>query len=139
MIKGMTLSKGGSRLPLILGLILGLVAAVLVVVYLTSAKDEGGSTRSSSGGEGTPVVVALQNIAAGTKITPEMVTIKSVPTSDQITNPFTTTEGLIGKVTRVGIVANEQISDTKVISTDNTDYGGNPPLSLIVEPGTRAV
>ncbi len=139
MIKGMTLSKGGSRLPLILGLILGLVAAVLVVVYLTSAKDEGGST-STSGGEGTPVVVALQNIAAGTKITPEMVTIKSVPTSDQITNPFTTTEGLIGKVTRVGIVANEQISDTKVISTDLiSGFGGNPPLSLLVEPGTRAV
>jgi len=139
MIKGMTLSKGGSRLPLILGLILGLVAAVLVVVYLTSAKDEGGSV-STSGGEGTPVVVALQNIAAGTKITPEMVTIKSVPTSDQITNPFTTTEGLIGKVTRVGIVANEQISDTKVISTDLiSGFGGNPPLSLLVEPGTRAV
>src|SRR2546428_4675010 len=139
MIKGMTLSKGGSRLPLILGLILGLVAAVLVVVYLTSAKDEGGSV-STSGGEGTPVVVALQNIAAGTKITPEMVTIKSAPTSDQITNPFTTTEGLIGKVTRVGIVANEQISDTKVISTDLiSGFGGNPPLSLLVEPGTRAV
>ena len=140
MIKGMTLSKGGSRLPLILGLILGLVAAVLVVVYLTSAKDEGGSTSSSSGGGGTPVAVALQNIAAGTKITPEMVTVKSVPTSDQVTGVFTTTEGLVGKVTRVAIVANEQISDTKVISTDLiSGFGGNPPLSLLVEPGTRAI
>ncbi len=43
MIKGMTLSKGGSRLPLILGLVLGLVAAVLVVVYLSSAKSDSGS------------------------------------------------------------------------------------------------
>ncbi len=139
MIKGMTISKGGSRLPLILGLILGLVAAVLVVVYLTSAKDEGGSAKTSGGGD-TPVVVALQNIAVGTKITPEMVTVKSVPSSDQVTGAFTTTEGLVGKVTRVAIVANEQISDTKVISTDViSGFGINPPLSLLVEPGTRGV
>src|SRR5438132_3759174 len=113
MIKGMTLSKGGSRLPLILGLILGLVAAVLVVVYLTSAKDEGGS-RSTSGGGDFPVVVAKQSIAANVKITAEMVEVRTVPQSDQITGAFTTTEGLVGKVTRVTIVANEQISDTKV-------------------------
>src|SRR2546425_1444454 len=131
MIKGMTLSKGGSRLPLILGLILGLVAAVLVVVYLTSAKDEGGSAKSSTGD--FPVVVAKQSIAANVKITAEMVEVRTVPQSDVITNAFTTPEGLVGKVTRVGIVANEQISDTKVITTDFT--GGNPPLSLLVEPG----
>jgi len=137
MIKGMTLSKGGSRLPLILGLILGLVAAVLVVVYLTSAKDEGSSTSSGTGD--FPVVVAKQSIAANVKITAEMVEVRTVPQSDQITGAFTTTEGLVGKVTRVTIVANEQISDTKVLSTDSASIGANPPLSLLVEPGTRAV
>src|SRR5205809_6106801 len=81
MIKGMALSKGGSRLPLILGLILGLVAAVLVVVYLTSAKDEGGSTSS---GEGVPVVVASQNVEAGVRLTPGMLAVKSIPQSDQL-------------------------------------------------------
>ena len=139
MIKGMTLSKGGSRLPLILGLILGLVAAVLVVVYLSSAKDEGGGTGGGSS-EGVPVVVANQPIAAGTKITPEMVTVRSVPSSDVITGAIGTSEGLVGKVTRVAIVANEQISDTKVISTEVVSgFGANPPLSLLLEPGARAV
>src|SRR6266542_2669325 len=139
MIKGMTLSKGGSRLPLILGLILGLVAAVLVVVYLTSAKDEGGSTSSSGVGD-TPVVVAKQSIAANVKITPEMVEARTVPQADAITGAIGTTEGLVGKVTRVAIVANEQISETKVFSTDSViGCGGNCPLSLLVEPGTRAV
>ena len=139
MIKGMTLSKGGSRLPLILGLILGLVAAVLVVVYLTSAKDEGGTT--SGGGSGDfPVVVAKQSIAANVKITPEMVEVRTVPQADAITGAISTTEGLVGKVTRVAIVANEQISDTKVFSTDSViGCGANCPLSLLVEPGTRAV
>src|SRR5438093_1729130 len=137
MIKGMTLSKGGSRLPLILGLILGLVAAVLVVVYLTSAKDEGSSTSSGTGD--FPVVVAKQSIAANVKITAEMVEVRTVPQSDAISGAIGTTEGLVGKVTRVAIVANEQISDTKVLSTDSASIGANPPLSLLVEPGTRAV
>jgi pilus assembly protein CpaB len=138
MIKGMTMSKGGSRLPLILGLILGLVAAVLVVVYLTSAKDEGTST-SSSGGD-FPVVVARQPIAAGVKITPEMVEIRKVPQADAITGAIGTTEGLVGKVTRVALVANEQISDTKVISSDVVSgFGENPPLSLLIDNGTRGV
>jgi pilus assembly protein CpaB len=138
MIKGMTLSKGGSRLPLILGLILGLVAAVLVVVYLSSAKDEGGGGNTSSG-EGVPVVVANQSIAANTKITPEMVEVRNVPSSDVITGAIGTTEGLVGKVTRVAVVANEQISDQKLISTDAAVVGSNPALSLLVEPGMRAV
>jgi pilus assembly protein CpaB len=138
MIKGMTLSKGGSKLPLILGLILGLVAAVLVVVYLSSAKDEGGST-SISGGDGVSVVVAKQPIAVNTKITPEMVEVRQVSSSDVITGAVGTTEGLVGKVTRVAVVANEQISDQKLISTDAAVVGDNPALSLLVEPGTRAV
>src|SRR5437667_12650877 len=115
MIRGMTLSKGGSRLPLILGLILGLVAAVLVVVYLTSAKDEGGS-RSTSGGSDFPVVVAKQSIAANVKITAEMVEVRTVLQSDQITGAFPTTEGLVGKVTRVTIVPNEQLPHTQGIT-----------------------
>jgi len=138
MIKGMTLSKGGSRLPLILGLILGLVAAVLVVVYLTSAKDEGGST--SSTGEGVPVVVASQNVEAGVRLTPGMLAVKSIPQSDQLAGAFQSVEGLAGQVTRVPLVAGEQVIQTKVTGTTNiSEFGSNPPLALIVEPGQRAV
>src|SRR5947207_1979400 len=114
MIKGMALSKGGSRLPLILGLILGLVAAVLVVVYLTSAKDEGGSTSS---GEGVPVVVASQNVEAGVRLTPGMLAVKSIPQSDQLAGAFSSVEGLAGQVTRVPLVAGEQVIQNKVTGT----------------------
>src|SRR2546428_5843701 len=106
MIKGMTLSKGGSRLPLILGLILGLVAAVLVVVYLTSAKDEGGSTSSS--GEGVPVVVASQNVEAGVRLPPAMLAVKSIPPNDQVAGAFQSVQGPARPVTRVPLVAGEQ-------------------------------
>ena len=76
MIKGMTLSKGGSRLPLILGLVLGLVAAVLVVVYLSSAKSDSGSEHQQRR-RGVPTVVAANDIAAGTRLTAEMLTVKN--------------------------------------------------------------
>jgi hypothetical protein len=66
MIKGMTLPKGGSKLPLILGLVLGLVAAVLVVVYLSSAKTKP-PPPAVAVAAGVPVVVAASDVAAGTR------------------------------------------------------------------------
>ena len=139
MIKGMTLSKGGSKLPLVLGLILGLVAAVLVVVYLTSAKDQGTST-NNSGGEGVPVVVASQNVDAGVRLTPQMLAVKNIPQTDQLAGAFSSIEGLAGQVTRVPIVAGEQVIQTKVTGTANISaYGDKPPVALLLEPGQRAV
>ena len=138
MIKGMTMSKGGSRLPLILGLILGLVAAVLVVVYLTSAKDEGASTSSSS--DGSPTVVANQDIPAGTRLTADMLRVESIPQGNQLVGIFGSTEGLAGQVTKVPLLKGEQVSQNKVTGTTNISaFGNNPPLALLLEPGQRAV
>lgn len=140
MIKGMTLPKGGSKLPLILGLVLGLVAAVLVVVYLSSAKDESSSTSSGGAGAGVPVVVAASDIAAGTRLSAEMLVVKNLPQSDQLSGAFGSTEGLVGQVTKVNLVVGEQIIQSKVInSTTIGEFGANPPLALLVEPGQRGV
>jgi pilus assembly protein CpaB len=140
MIKGMTLPKAGNRLPLILGLVLGLVAAVLVVVVLTGSKDSGNTTSKSSGGAGVPVVVAASDIAAGTRLSAEMLAPGEVSQEDLLPGAFTTTEGLVGQVTRVSLVKGEQVIQTKVVNTQTIgEFGGNPPLSLLVQPGTRAV
>jgi len=138
MIKGMTLPKGGSKLPLILGLILGLTAAVLAVVYLTSAKDESGGSSSSSGGSGVPVVVAAVNVPAGTRLTPEMLKVNNIPEADRLFGAFSTNEGVSGQVTRVPLLVNEQIVETK-IGGGTTFEGENPPLAFIVPAGMRAV
>ncbi|HLC29134.1 MAG TPA: Flp pilus assembly protein CpaB [Dehalococcoidia bacterium] len=140
MIKGMTLPKGGSKLPLVLGLVLGLVAAVLVVVYLSSAKDETGSTSSGGSGAGVPVVVAASDIAAGTRLSAEMLAVKNVPQSDQLSGAFGSTEGLVGQVTKVNLVLGEQIIQSKVINSETiSEFGANPPLALLLEPGQRGV
>jgi pilus assembly protein CpaB len=138
MIKGMTLPKGGNRLPLILGLVLGLVSAVLVVVYLSSAKDEATSTRSGDPGAGIDTVVAAQNIAQNTPVTAEMLKITTVPESARPSDAIGSIEGLVGKVTRVSISANEVVSNSKLI--DRT-AAGTGALSLVaaLEPGQRAV
>jgi pilus assembly protein CpaB len=139
MIKGMTLPKGGNRLPLILGLVLGLVAAVLVVVYLSSAKDDSGPIRSGSG-DGVPVVVAANDIAAGTRLSAEMLAVKNIPETDALVGAFGTTEGLTGQVTRVPVVAGEQVIQSKITSTDFfVGAGENPPLAFLIPPGMRAV
>jgi pilus assembly protein CpaB len=139
MIKGMTLPKGGNRLPLILGLILGLVAAVLVVVVLTSSK-ESTSTVQTSSGDGVPVVVAASDIPAGTKLTADMLAVKSIPESDKLANAFGTTEGVENQVTKVPLVAGEQVIPTKLAGdVSAVPIGENPPLALVIDPGMRGV
>lgn len=140
MIKGMTIGNRGSKVSLLLGLTLGVVAAVLIAAYLTGAKgDEGGGSLS---GPTVPVVVASQNISAGTRITAEMLAVKDVLDTSVVTGAFTETELLVGQVTVVPVVAGEQVIPEKVTATGNaavSQYGENPPLSLLLEPGQRAV
>ena len=139
MIKGMALPKGSNRLPLILGLVLGLVAFVLVLVVLTGAEDKG-STIQRDGGEGVPVVVAASDIAAGTRISAEMLVVKNVPQGDLLTGAFTITEGVVGQVTRVALIPGEQVIQAKVINKETiSGLGPNAPLALLLEPGQRGV
>jgi pilus assembly protein CpaB len=139
MIKGMTLPKGGSRLPLILGLVLGLVAAVLVVIYLSSAKEDSGGIQIGGGG-GVPTVVATSDIAANVVLSPEMLTVTNIPQDDQLAGAFSSTEGLVGQVTNVSLLKGEQIVQSKVINTTTLQgFGENPPLALSLKNGERAV
>ena len=137
MIKGMTMPKGSNRLPLILGLVLGLVAFVLVLVVLSGSEDKTSSIRSG-GGEGVPVVVAASDIAINTRISAEMLVVKNVPQGDLLTGAFTTTEGVVGQITRVALIPGEQVIQAKVISREG-EIGDKPSVSLLLDPGQRGV
>ena len=76
MIKNQALGGRSNKGLLLLGLFLGLVSAVLVVVYLSQSGEGGGG--SVSGAEVTPVVVASLNIPGGTRITEGMVETKDI-------------------------------------------------------------
>ena len=138
MIKNQALGGRTNRALILLGLFLGLVSAALVVVYLSKANDEGGG--KVSGGPGTAVVVASQNITAGTRVTADMVTLKEISTDAILPDVFLKTDDVVGQVTRVPLVAGEQVIPNKVTATgpEIVDVE-NPPLSYVVPEGMRAV
>lgn len=138
MIKGMTLSNRGNKLSLLLGLCFGLLAAIGVVVLLS-----GGSDKSFPGDSGATVqvVVAGRAIASGTKVTPQMLTLKNVTEAEVLQGAFNNTDAVVNQVTTVPIVAGEQIITSKVTGSAQSiaEFGANPPLTLVVPEGMRGV
>ena len=137
MIKNQALGGRTNRALILLGLFLGLVSAALVVVYLSKADSGGGNV---SGGVVTPVVVASHDIAAGTRVTEEMLTLKPIASDAVLPGVFLKTEEVVGQVTRVPLVSGEQVIPTKVAATGVaiTDVE-NPPLAFVIPEGKRAV
>ena len=138
MIKNQAIGGRTNRGLLLLGLFLGLVSAVLIVVYLSQAGDGGGG--EVSGGVMTPVVVASVDIGADTRIEEGMVETKDIAADTVLAGVFPNTEGVIGQVVRVPLVAGEQIITTKVTAIGVAIADGeDPPLALVVPEGKRAV
>lgn len=138
MIKSQALGGKSNRALLLLGLFLGLVSAVLVVVYLNSAGGDGGG--SVSGGVVAPVVVANGDISAGTRITEEMVTVKEMTADAVLVEAYRDSGDVVGQVARVPLVTGEQVIPTKVTATGAAIVDvENPPLAYVVPEGKRAV
>jgi pilus assembly protein CpaB len=138
MIKNVAIGGKSNRALVFLGLFLGLVSAVLVVVYLQSAGGESGG--SVSGGAVTPVVVASGGISAGTRITEEMVTVKEMTADAVLVEAYRDSGDVVGQVARVPLVAGEQVIPTKVTATGAAIVDvENPPLAYVVPEGKRAV
>jgi Flp pilus assembly protein CpaB len=141
MIKTGAFKGSGNKWLLFTGLALGLVSAALVFVYLRSAGDDAAGGGSVSSGPTTPVLVAAQNISAGTKVTTEMLTVKSVASADILIGAFSDSDDLVGQITLVPVLAGEQVVSAKVVGGDAsfTPLGGDPPVSLVIPEGMRAV
>src|SRR3972149_4246416 len=121
MIKNQAIGGRTNRALILLGLFLGLVSAALVVVYLSKADSGGGNV---SGGAATPVVVASQDIPAGTRVTAEMLTLKPIASDAVLPGAFLKTEEVVGQVARGPLVSGEQGVPTKVA-------GPGPPLTAV--------
>ena len=89
MIKNLAIGGGSNRMLLIAALVLGLLAAILVGVYLSNLSSDNGSSR----------LVArppcgrrrAQNIPAQTVVTEQMLTVKSVPIDVAVIGAFSKT------------------------------------------------
>ncbi len=138
MIKNLAIGGGSNRGLLILALVLGLIAAVLIGVYLSSldGSDGGGGTTSSAT---VPAVVAVQDIPAATTITQDMVAVKAIPADLALAGVFSQSSAAVGQTTQVALAAGEQIIPGKVSSAGTAvdQYGPTPPLSVIIPEGKR--
>jgi pilus assembly protein CpaB len=109
----------------------GSMTAALSVVGLIIL-DGGGDDPRGDGGNGVAVVVAEQDIAAGTEITEDMVKVIEVPEELVVAGIFSDTQPVVGQVTTVAFISGEQIVSSKVISPDDLPldhargYGGYP-------------
>lgn len=138
-IKGMALSKGGNKLPLLLGLCFGLMAAVGSIVLLSGSGDK--SPGTTKPGTAIEVIVAAQDIPAGVTVTAEMLGTKQVAEVDALLDVFKTKDTAVGQLTTVPIIKGEQIVASKVTSdqTARDRFGENPPPALILPQGLRGV
>ena len=131
-------SGRSNKAVLLLALFLGLVSAVLVYVYLSQA----GGEETAASDTTKPAVVAAVDISARTRITADMVEVRSLAESAVHQDAFASTEQLVGMVTRLPIAAGEQILSSKVAATAReVPWAGGEelPLSYVVPPGQRAV
>lgn len=131
-LQEMTISRG-NRALLLLALGAGIVAAVLVFVALSDS-DEGKTAVVSEGVPVASVVVASQNISAGTEIAADMLRVIEVPRELLITGAYTETGPLVGQKARVAILSGEQVPPSK-IGAQGEDDG----LAYVVPKGMRAV
>lgn len=127
----MTLTKG-NRWLLLLAVVAGLVAAALVFVALSEDDDK--VITVSDGDNPAAVVVASQNISAGTEITQDMLKTIEVPEALLIAGAYTDATALVGQKARVAILSGEQIPASKFGAQGDEDG-----LSYVVPKGMRAI
>lgn len=118
-----------NRLPLILGLVLGVIAAVLVGVLLMRNDGEEvvqvPATRLA--------VFAAREVPARTRLTAEMLEVRTVPLDSVDPDAFTTLSQLVNRVTSEDIATNTAIRPTQV-----SEVAGEG-LAFTIQPGMRAV
>lgn len=136
MIKNMAIGSGNSRTLLLAALLLGLIAAILIGLYLSNL--DGGGEKAAPVTTRT-VVVAATEIDPLTQITAEMLAVKAIPLDLVLTGALGDTKDAVGQTAQVSIVSGEQVLQSKLTSPDSAlDFFGNEaPLSLIIPEGMR--
>jgi len=116
-----------SKLFLVLALLSG--AGAFLVVSLYARKLE---ALRPAVGEPVPVVVAARDIALGTQLTADMLSMNDVPSAFSPPGAFETTDEVEGRTLLAGLAAGEPITETRLAST----RAG--PVAALVPPGLRA-
>jgi len=120
---------------LMLALLFGILSAALMFAFL-NAKGKGDGLDDQLGlTEGAETVVVLtRDVAAGEKITSDMLTTRTIPGGALLPGRVTEIEDVLGKVATTPMFAGEQVIAAKV-----TTYEGQNTLAYKVPEGMRAL
>jgi pilus assembly protein CpaB len=124
---------GSNRALLLLALIAGLVAAVVVFVAVNSGGDDD-KTVATPGGDVVAVVIANQDISAGTEITADMVKVTEVPSGLLVKSAITESNLAVGQTARFPIAQGAQL--VRASFGVQADEDG---LSYVIPRGKRAM
>jgi pilus assembly protein CpaB len=120
-----------NRRFLLLAIILAILSAVLVYAQMSRPS----STETSSAGS-VSVVVAKGAIPAGTRMTADLLEVRSVSTDNVGFQALSDPQQAVGQVVRYPIAAGEQILSSKLV---DTTVSSSTNLAYVLEPGTRGV
>ena len=112
----------------ILAIACAVIVAIGALVFMKSTGEEEVVTKN--------VVVMTMNVPQNTVITAEMLGIKAIPEEYVLAGAYTSTEGIIGKVSKVDLTAGEQLHASRLIDVGNR---ATSSLSMLIEEGMRAV
>ncbi len=127
------MTKGSGRGLLLLALLFAAVAAILAIVALTHSNSNQSVSGNSS--DTTRVVVAAEDIPARMTLDGGMLKLADVPKDTALADGYTSTDAIVGQVTRYPLAANEQVTAQKIGVTSNVTNEG---LSSVLPTGTRA-
>jgi pilus assembly protein CpaB len=121
--------KRSNRLVLLIGVFLAIVAFVGIVIIFQGGRAN--QTGPAAVAQDLPTVFANRDIALGTPVTAEMLTIENRPLTQRDASAFGDTSLLLGKIVRTNVVAGKQLT------AEDFDVTG-APLTIDTPPGLLA-
>ena len=121
---------------LIGGLVLALITGVLVFVAVGSVggDDDGASTSSSVATGDTDVLVAKNNIRAGTKLDADMFRVATFAESDVVPQALNDPQAIIGETTTTDLLQGQQLSRAHVAAATDDERDQERDLALAHTP-----
>jgi pilus assembly protein CpaB len=136
-VRRLRIASGG--VLLLAALVVGVLTAVLTATWLGSQDPEGDGTVAADPGTNTQmttVVVIRNDIPAGTTLSTPLLREIEIAADTALLGVYTTSNRVVGRVTRYPLVAGEQVVESKLVGTETTLGTG---LAFSVPEGMRAV
>lgn len=129
-------SSGRNRGVLLLAAVFGILSAVLIFAFLKAGDGSSSNVNDAinAGAGAESVVVLARDVAPGEKITPDMLTTKTVPASALLPGHSTNVDDFLGRVAKQSMFAGEQVLSAKV-----TSFEGEATLTYKVPEGMRGL